>query len=225
MAWGYRFAVLGPFRVPIRTVRNRRIVDFDSAANAVFDAAEEQCRIKLGITGIRRAIGCYVFALKPSKTLRFWPYYVGQSCRQTLAQRVFQSTDKPTLYKEIVNEYRRAAAYFYLLPLLTEGARFARVGTNQQLINKAEYALIGMALNANPDLWNIKHRMQMESFSIDGTPQTERTRDSAPAASFRRMLGFADYPKSAQRRGKFRPDLQDPEDLPDAPALEQSPSS
>lgn len=219
MSNGYRFAVLGPFKVPTGRYGRRRVVDFEAACGKVFDAAEEQVRQKLGLEDVRNAVGCYVFALKPSKTLRFWPYYVGQSCRQTLAARIFQRTDKPRIYNEILNEYRKAAAYIYLLPLLTPGDRFARKGKNQRLIDNAEYALIGMALNANPDLWNIQHRMQMEAFSIDGTPQSARTKDTAPAASFRRMLGFAEYPSVRKATGQFRPDPQVPSELPDPSIL------
>lgn len=205
----HRFAVLGPFSVPTKRERNRRLVDFSIATERVFEPAEEQSAAKIGLTGVRNAIGCYLFALKPPGGPVIWPYYVGQSCRQTLAKRIFQASDKPRVYNAILNEYSRATAFVYLLPLLTSGGRFAKIGSNQNIIDNAEYSLIGMALRVNTDLWNIQHRVSMESFTIDGTPQNAGRRDTTPAASFRRMLGFADYPKRGRTRGEVQPQPQE----------------
>lgn len=224
MAETYRFAVLGPFPVPIKKDRSQRRIDFSRATQDVFALAEDQAKQKLDVTDIRKAVGCYVFALKPSGGKVIWPYYVGQSCQQDLATRLFQLSDKPEKYNAILGEYKRAAAYMYLLPLLTPSGRLARVGTNQNRIDHAEYALIGMALRVNYSLWNIKHRVAIESFSIDGTPQSERRRDTAPASSFRRMLGFADRPRSSGRAtGELEPGPQNTEDLPlELPDIEDS---
>ncbi len=209
----YRFAVLGPFPIPLKRYRRRRVVDFELATEQVFEAAEEQARQKLGVSDVHNAIGCYVFALKPSGGKVVWPYYVGQACRQTIAKRLFQKSDKPKKYNDILREYSRATSYVYLLPLLTPSGKFARIGTNQNRIDNAEYALIGMALRVNYSLWNIKHRVALESFSIDGTPQAWR-RDTGPALSFRRMLGFAKHPKVSGRAiGELEPEQQDVADL------------
>jgi hypothetical protein len=211
MSDNYRFAVIGPFQVPTKRFRGRRIVDFEIATSSVFDAAERQAEQKLRVSNIRSAVGCYVFALKPSGGQVIWPYYVGQSRLQTLSQRVFQLGDKPKTYNAILREYERATPYVYLLPLMTPKHKLARIRSNQPRIDEAEYSLIGMALRANYSLWNIKHRSGMEAFSIDGTPQAWR-RDTAPAASFRRMLGFVKRPK-VRATGEIEPAPQDVEDL------------
>ena len=213
MSTGYRFAVLGPFRTPTTKRRGKRVIDFAQATDTVFRDAETQAVQKLGVSDIRGAVGCYVFALKPSGGQVIWPYYVGQSCRQTLSRRVFQQTDKPKTYNAILGEYERAIPYLYLLPLLTPRGKLARVGTNQGKIDDAEQALIGMALRVNYSLWNIKHRAAIEAFSIDGTPTSGR-RDTHPALTFRRMLGFAERPKTSGRSiGELQPSIQDVEDL------------
>jgi hypothetical protein len=205
---GYRFAALGPFHVPTGMYRKRRVVDFTTARDYVFEQAHEQAQRKLGEDNITAAVGCYIFALKPSGGQVIWPYYVGQACRQTLHQRLFQKIDKPKNYNEILNEYKKATAYVYLLPLLTPSGRLAKLGANQKMINSAEFALIGMALRVNYSLWNIKHRAGIESFSIDGTPQSDR-RDTLEALSVRRMLGFAKGAPKGTRLGQLRPDPQD----------------
>ena len=219
MGENYRFAVLGPFPVPLKRHRRRRVVDFDRATEHVFDLAEEQAHRKLHLRGIDEAIGCYVFALKPSGGQVIWPYYVGQSCRQTLHKRLFQLKDKPETYNGILREYERAIAYVYLLPLLTPGGKFAKLGSNQTRINNAEHALIGMALRVNYSLWNIKHRVAMEAYTIDGTPPAGR-RDTDPAASFRRMLGFSSKPKASGRvAGEMEPEEQTSDTLPPEPPI------
>jgi hypothetical protein len=181
---GYRFAVMGPYRVPFSKKGKRRI-DCLEARDVVFEEAEEHAR-KLNID-IYKAIGCYIFGLCPSGGPKEWPYYVGQSCEQTLYGRVFQKGDKTNTYNAIVKQYQRAWPFVYLLPLLTPEGRVAQRRSNQRIIDHAEHMLIGMALNANFDLWNIKHRVVLDSFSIDGTPQAAR-RDTKAAKQFRRML-------------------------------------
>jgi hypothetical protein len=211
MADPYRFATLGPFPVPLKWYRKRRQVDFSMADTLVFQAAEQQSKSKLQLSGINKAIGCYVFALKPPGGQIIWPYYVGQSCRQTLGKRVFQKSDKIAKYNAILKEYRTPLAFVYLLPLVTPGGNFARLGTNQKTIDLAEQSLIDMALRVNYSLWNIKHRK--EGFTIDGTPLTDK-RDTKPAASFRRLLGFANYDRPDRReKGEIQPAPQSTEDL------------
>lgn len=201
----YRFAALGPFVVPTKLRYRRRVVDFDHARDYVFEQAAEQARKKLRISNIEEAVGCYIFALKPSGGKEVWPYYVGQACRQTLHQRLFQKSDKPEKYNDIMGEYKKARVYVYLFPLLTAAGNLAKLGANQKLINSAEFALIGMALQVNYDLWNVKHRVGMERFTIDGTPQSNR-RDTDPAKSVRALLGFAEKSKVAgEVRGRVIP--------------------
>lgn len=71
-----------------------------------------------------------------------------------------------------------------------------------------------MALRVNYSLWNVKHRVAMEAFSIDGTPQSGR-RDTTPALSLRRMFGFANNPRASGRTlGELEPTPQEAGDLP-----------
>lgn len=204
----YRFAALGPFVVPTKVRYRRREIDFDLARDAVFDQAAKQAQRKLGIANIADAVGCYIFALKPSGGQTVWPYYVGQACRQTLYTRLFQASDKPKKYNEIMGEYRKARAYVYLFPLLTGAGNLAKLGANQKIINSAEFSLIGMALQVNYSLWNVKHRVGMERFTIDGTPQSAR-RDTVPAKSVRHLLGFSNPPKvTGNVTGQVLPDEQ-----------------
>ncbi len=208
MAEPYRFAALGPFKVPTKLRYRKREIDFDLARDAVFEQAAEQAQLKLKIANITDAVGCYIFSLKPPGGPTVWPYYVGQACRQTLHQRLFQKSDKPKKYNEIMREYNKAGAYVYLFPLLTGAGNLAKLGANQKIIDRAEFSLIGMALQVNYSLWNVKHRVGMERFTIDGTPQSAR-RDTTPAKSVRHLLGFSNPPKvSGKVKGQVVPDEQ-----------------
>jgi hypothetical protein len=179
-----RFAPLGPFKVPF--IKGKRRLDFDFARDAVFSSAESVAEQDMNID-IYSAIGCYVFCLKPS--VRTYPYYVGQACKQTLYSRVFQTSDKPTKYNEILDEcgYERGTAQIFLLPLLTRSGRLAKLGSNGRAINNAEHTLIGLARAANYDLWNVKHRTGMDSFTIDGAFNSDG-KSKGSAKNFKEVL-------------------------------------
>ncbi len=181
-----RFASLGPFAVPF--VKGKRKIDFDIARDRVFSQAVPEAKKLLGID-LYEAIGCYIFCLKPSG--RSYPYYVGQACRQTLYHRVFQPTDKPKKYNEILSEsgYKKGKAEIYILPLLTRSGRLAKLGTNGRIIDMAEYTLIGLARAANYDLWNVKHRTGMDAFTIDGAFNSNN-RIHQSGNDFARSLGL-----------------------------------
>jgi len=193
----YRFTTLGPFAVPLKKFRKYRLIDFSSVGE-VFEEAERECKKRLHLTGVGDAPGCYILALKPFNSAQIWPYYVGQAREQPLGVRVLQKSDKVRKYKEIMKEYQRATAYIYLLPLLApSGKRFAKLETNKTKIDKAEQALISMALRVNENLWNVQHRN--EDFTIDGTPMSNR-RDTKAAASMRRLLGFAEFERTKSKK-------------------------
>jgi hypothetical protein len=147
-----------------------------------------------------------VFGLSPPGSPKTRPYYVGQACHQTLFTRVFQPTDKPGVYNGILGQYERATPFVYLLPLLTPSGRLAALGAGStaRRIGLAEHELIGMALRSNPDLWNVQHRVAMESFVIEGTPAHKGARTAA-AARFAAMLNTAAPKKKASATGQVLP--------------------
>lgn len=180
-----RFLSLGPYQIPVH--KGARAVDF-AAADRLFDVIAPGIQAKHSID-IGQAIGCYIFALSPSGSRRIWPYYVGQSCFQTLSKRVFQRQDKIAKYGEILSRsgYVKAASVLFLFPLLTPTGRLARLGSNSGLIDRAEYTLIGLARRANTELWNSKHKVGMDAFRIDGVDKADG-RTHRGAMVVRRML-------------------------------------
>ena len=201
----YRFKALGPFKVPvIRAKRSgKRKIDFANARSAVFGQAQEICG---HLIDIEAAVGCYVFGLSPPGSAKTRPYYVGQACHQTLFTRVFQPSDKPTVYNGILGEYEKASPFVYLLPLLTPTGRLASLGADStaRRIDLAEHELIGMALRSNPNLWNVQHRVAMESFVIEGTPAHKGAKSQA-AKRFSHMLNLAAPKKKVMPAGEPLP--------------------
>lgn len=190
----YKFRCLGPFHFPTwRTTRGKRAIKHIEARNAVFGEAEKAAA-RIGIEDIYSAIGLYVMGLSPSGGARAWPYYVGKAAGQPLYKRTFQSTDKPEVYGDILTEYQKARPFMYLFPLVRNDGRQvsmprAKHATVHKVIDDAEYMLIGMAMRVNPRLWNVQHKVSLERFVIDGTPQA-KLRETQDARRFRQMMGF-----------------------------------
>lgn len=191
----YKFKCFGPYDVPVESDGSgKRVVDRIAARDAVFNSAQRDALRRNGID-IHDAIGLYVFGLSPSGSPVTWPYYVGKAASQTLFSRTFQAGDKPRVYSSIVNEYKRAKAFMYLFPLLTESGNLARMTTKGtpvfRIIEEAEYMMIGHAMNVNPFIYNVQNVVSRNKFVIEGTPQALRN-ESVSAKSFRSMMGFSE---------------------------------
>ncbi len=192
----YQFQALGPFPVPVIQTDNRDWVDFDRAREAVFGNAQAATE---GRYDLREAIGVYGFGLSSPQGKRIRPHYVGKACDQTLHRRVFQPQDKAALYDDVLTSSKRAVPFVFLLPLLTPSGALARLGSNARRIGLAEQNLIGMALQVNPDLYNVKHRVALEAFTIDGVPSGRR---SEAATGFGAMLSCAPSKRGVGRKGR-----------------------
>ncbi len=195
----YRFRALGPFFFSIKQSPRHRVNKFMvfnplGARNEVFAQAEDQQhRIKTGdvkLTDIKEAIGLYVIGLKSGR--RLVPYYVGKAVDQTIYTRLFQPQDKTAKVQAILNEQPGAKPFVFLFPMVTPTGRLARRGTAvaADVIDHAEYMMIGHAMHINPWLHNVSTVAARESFLIDGSPQADE-RETDFAKSYRRMMGFA----------------------------------
>jgi hypothetical protein len=166
-----RFIVLGPFRVPL--IPGKRRIAFAKLDHVYEEAREEAAARELDFD---KAVGLYVLCLRPSKSARMWPYYVGQACRQTLLKRSFQKQDKVRKYNEILSYcgYKRASVWVFFIPLVTDGGRLVRKGTRQALIDQAEYTLIGLARETHDDFWNVAHRRGMDALEVEGLVNSKK---------------------------------------------------
>lgn len=183
MSHNYRFDVLGPFRVWSMRRSRPRHVDAEFSRDDVFEAAQ---KVVGADYDIRKAIGCYLFGIYPPGGPQS-PYFVGKACEETLYETVFQSPSPRRIYNQALRQFKSVTPFVYLLPLISLGTRRARLKSNRKIVDWAEQQLIGMALRVNPDLWDVQHRMGLQSFTIDGISKAPG-KLSGSAQRFRAMI-------------------------------------
>jgi hypothetical protein len=152
------YRVFGPYAIPrdgvliAKTAADRR--EFWSAVEAEADGLPDAC-------------GCYVFSIRR----RAW--YVGLAQSQTFRQECF------SLHK--LNQYNYALQrvsgepQLHLLAKLTPTGRFCAPAANgHRDIEFLETLLIGMALNQNEDLQNIRGTKFLREMRVPGILRTGR---------------------------------------------------
>jgi hypothetical protein len=152
------YRVFGPYAIPrdgvliAKTAADRR--EFWSAVEAEADGLPDAC-------------GCYVFSIRR----RAW--YVGLAERQSFCQECF------SLHK--LNQYNYSLQrvsgepQLHLIAKLTPTGRFAAPAANgHRDIEFLETLLIGMALNQNEDLQNIRGTKFLREMRVPGILRTGR---------------------------------------------------
>ena len=114
-------------------------------------------------------IGCYMFCIKNGQNSM--PWYVGMTvCQQGFYGEVF-ADHKIELYNSI--SQRRGIREMYLFPLMTgdsgDSKRFSRARVAKRpVIQWLEKTLMGIALQRNPELLNLKDLTLPRSVTVRG---------------------------------------------------------
>lgn len=134
------------------------------------------------------ACGCYLFALKNGNNLT--PWYVGKTEKRTFQEECFQAA-KIVYYNEVLVDHSGKPILF-LLPRLTNlGKKFSkptRVGYSD--INFLETMLIGMALEKNPSLLNIKKTKLLRQMEVPGIVNSPQAAPTIPVRRLKNALGI-----------------------------------
>ncbi|TBB58965.1 hypothetical protein ELH42_32675 (plasmid) [Rhizobium ruizarguesonis] len=176
----------------------------DQKAYALSTTLKPETRFSMLRNGMPEGLGSRIsihasafmsWGFPPAGSKVTWPYYVGKASKQTLYARTFQKGDKPLVYGSILNEYQKARPFLYLFPMVTGAGNQVKKPSTEgsrlhKIVEDAEYMLIGQAMHVNPALRNIRDRISLDRFVIDGTPRSPR-RETADAKRFRQMMGFA----------------------------------
>ncbi len=152
------FDVCGPL-VLGRFGANKLI--FRDALNPLKEELEEY---ESGLSG---ACGCYIFALRAAKGYR--PWYVGQSCKTSIANEALNSTNREK-YNRILSEYTGTPVLF-LMPLRTPKGGFRKLKTTDGSLKSVSFLerwLISVAIHKNPDLANNKETMLLRRLHVAG---------------------------------------------------------
>jgi hypothetical protein len=119
---------------------------------------------------LERAIGCYLFCLAHGTSIT--PWYVGK----TIAKGGFRDetfTDhKLDVYNGCLGEKRGRPRLFLFAMQTQDGGEQSRFSHNRshggRAIDWLEKTLMGMALQRNPDLWNIRDTTLPRSVTVRG---------------------------------------------------------
>jgi hypothetical protein len=136
-------------------------------------------------SGLPDACGCYVFSIRR----RAW--YVGLAEKQSFSQECF-ALHKLTQYNYSL-QHVSGEPQLHLLAKLTPTGRFASPAVNgHRDIRFLETLLIGMALNQNENLQNIRGTKFLREMKVPGILRTARGEGRlSPVRSLRDALGMS----------------------------------
>jgi hypothetical protein len=134
------------------------------------------------------ACGCYVFALQNGNNIVSW--YVGKTEKCTFEKECFQAT-KINYYNEVLVD-RKGTPLLFLLPRLTKSRmKFSKpTKGSYRDIDFLETMLIGMALERNRDLMNVKKTKLLRELVVPGIINTPPERPSRPVLDLQNALGM-----------------------------------
>lgn len=134
------------------------------------------------------ACGCYVFALRHGKNVVAW--YVGKTEKNTFEKECFQAT-KINYYNEVLADHT-GKPVLYLLPRLTNSKnRFSKpTSSGYRDIDFLETMLIGMALERNGELMNVKKTKLLRDMVVPGIINSSPGKPTSAIKSLKVALGL-----------------------------------
>jgi len=153
------YSICGPQEI----LRKNRLIDNSNEAKSEYWKKIEKCE-----EGLSDACGCYVFSLQNK------PWYIGMASKQSYAQECF-THHKINLYNQALSQYKRAVPVLYFLAKMTPSGNFSQPSINGHYdIEFLEKMLIGMGINRNSDLMNIKGTKLLRELNIPGIINTKK---------------------------------------------------
>jgi hypothetical protein len=169
------FTIHGPFGIPRD---GTHLISRDKGEKNDFwdgvDADED---------GLSHSCGCYVLSI------RGIPWYVGMAQRQNFRHECF-SHHKITLFDTALSK-GRGTPYLFLIARRTAGGKFCKTSSGAYRdVEFLENLLIGLALQRNPELCNIKGTNLLRYMHVPGLVNTRQGEGRAHAVSqLRGILG------------------------------------
>lgn len=141
--------------------------------------------VKENQAGLPDAIGCYIFGISTSGVERIIPWYVGKttvSFRNECSQG-----DKIHKFNQALQSYERCNPYLFLIAKVTPSGQFS-AACAQGDIEFLEKHLIAVALNANPNLINIRGAKMYEKLYVPGVLNSKPGNPGNAAKSLKACL-------------------------------------
>jgi hypothetical protein len=134
------------------------------------------------------ACGCYIFALKNGSNIVAW--YVGKTEKLTFEKECFQAT-KVNYYNEVLADHNGSALLFLLPRMTASGNKYSKpTKSGYRDIDFLEKLLIGIALERNPLLMNIKNTKLLKEMVVPGVMNSPQARPTLAVRDLRSALGL-----------------------------------
>ena len=151
----YTYSVYGTFTVPTDD-GNSFVEKLDKS---FWNSVEEHQ------TGLPGAIGCYIFGIKTAGGPSIIPWYVGKTTNSFRAE--CSQGDKINKYNQALLKYKKRKPFLFFIPKVTSSEKFSTSST-QGDIEFLEKYLIAVALDANPNLLNVRGAKMYEKLYVPG---------------------------------------------------------
>jgi hypothetical protein len=134
------------------------------------------------------ACGCYIFALKNGSNIVAW--YVGKTEKMTFEKECFQPT-KINYYNDVLADHNGTPLLFFIPRLTPSGNKFSKpTNSGYRDVEFLEKLLIGMALERNPRLMNIKNTTLLREMVVPGVMNSPQARPTLAVSDLRNALGL-----------------------------------
>ena len=174
-----KFEIFGPFNL---TKKANGLVDFTRLSRREFWASVEE-----EYPGLSGACGCYVLAAKgPQGAL---PHYVGLASQQSFERECSQNHVLRHIDNAIAGKPRLRPQLFLVAKKTPQGRFARRSRALQKDIEFLEDYLIGLALDRNPKLGNLRGTRFLRGLTVRGFFNASRGARPSASASFSRMIG------------------------------------
>jgi hypothetical protein len=140
-------------------------------------------------SGLSGACGCYLFALQNGQNIV--PWYVGKTEKRTFENECCGAT-QINYYNEVLVDHNGTPLLFLLPRMTGSGAKFSKPSKNgHRDIDFLETMLIGMALEENENLVNIKKTALLREMKVPDVINSGRARPTGDATDLRNALGLS----------------------------------
>lgn len=137
-------------------------------------------------TNLSEAVGCYIFSIQSRRGSL--PWYVGLAEKQSFREECF-ANHKLLVYMRSLDG-RQGSPQLTFLPKFTMTGKYAKCGKNAKMdVRFLENLLIGLAIQRNPKLANIKKTKLLKDMIVPGVLNTPQGRQVKSVYAMKRLLG------------------------------------
>jgi len=172
-----RYSIHGPFELKTKN----GLVDRSRKAQQAFWA-----EIESSVSTLPSACGCYLFATRAAKGIK--PWYVGLAAKQSFKNECFGS-QKINIYNDVLAGRQKGKPLLFLIAKKTKGEKFAKPSKNgHRASTYLETLMIGVALEKNHELMNIKKTKYLRGMCVPCLINTPNGKPSKSEQAFNKAM-------------------------------------